>query len=276
MAILDKFHHQITGNPHGHKLVFLHGVMGSAANWLKVVPAFQDEFHILAYDQRGHGRSFQPDSGYHPRDYASDLKQILDELGWQEIALVGHSMGARNSLEFASSFSQRVKALVLEDIGPEASVEAFDRIERLIQLVPTPFASRTEAKDFFEKKYPQLISFYPNPGTVSLFLFSNIEQKPNGTHDWRFSKNGILQTMREGRKEDHWDAFANLKMPVLVVRGEKSADLSRPVFARMLATLPTAKGVEIAGAGHWVHFEQLNPFLQALKEFFHANLGTNL
>lgn len=276
MRYLNNFHHQITGNPDGHKLVFLHGVMGSQSNWLKVVPQFQEEFQILTFDQRGHGRSFQPATGYHPRDYASDLRQILDELGWQQIALVGHSMGARNGLEFAAHFSQRVKVLVLEDIGPEASHAAFDRIEQLIDLVPTPFASRAEAKDFFENRYPNLISFYPNPKTVTLFLFSNIEQKPDGTQDWRFSKEAILQTMREGRKEDRWDAFRNLKMPVMVVRGERSEDLPRPVFERMLKELPSARGVEIPGAGHWVHYEQLKLFVRALKEFFHSTIGTNL
>lgn len=274
MRYLNNFHHQITGNPEGHKLVFLHGVMGSGANWLKVVPAFQQEFQILTYDQRGHGRSFKPATGFHPRDYASDLKQILDELGWSEIALVGHSMGARNALEFASHFSQRVKVLVLEDIGPEASHVAFERIERLIRLVPTPFASRAEARDFFDNRYPRLIEFYPNPQVISMFLFSNIEQKPDGQQDWRFSKDAILQTMRAGRSEDRWDGFANLKMPVLVIRGEHSGDLPRNIYDRMLATLPSAQGVEIPGAGHWVHFEQLQLFLKALREFFHQHLGT--
>lgn len=273
---IDNFHHQITGNPDGHKLVFLHGVMGSAANWLRVIPAFQAEFHILAFDQRGHGRSFQPSTGFHPRDYAGDLKKILDELGWESTALVGHSMGARNALEFAAHFSQRVKVLVLEDIGPEANVQAFDRIAQLLSLVPTPFQSREEAKNFFENEFPGKISFYPQPEVTSRFFLSNIEQKPEGTSDWRFSKDAILQTMREGRTEDRWDAFANLKMPVMVMRGENSKDLTRPIFDRMLKTLPSAKGVEIQGAGHWIHFDQTQAFIKALKEFFHATLGSNL
>lgn len=276
MNYLDNFFHQITGNPHGHKLVFLHGVMGSAANWLRVIPAFQSEFHILAFDQRGHGRSFHPASGYHPRDFAGDLLKILDELGWEKVALVGHSMGARNALEFAAHFSQRVKVLVLEDIGPDANYAAIDRIGRLLSLVPTPFATREDARRFFEHEYPEKIAFYPNPEVVSKFLLTNIEKKPDGSWDWRFAKNAIVQAMREGRNEDRWDAYANLKMPVMVVRGERSDDLPRPVFERMLRDLPSAKGVEIAGAGHWIHFDQTDAFIRVLKEFFHATLGTNL
>jgi pimeloyl-ACP methyl ester carboxylesterase len=264
---LDNFHYQLTGNPHGHKLVFLHGLMGSAANWRRITPAFEDQFHILTFDQRGHGRSFHPENGYHPRDYAQDLLHILDDLGWNSSCLVGHSMGGRNALEFAAHFSQRVKALVLEDIGPDASSLAVNRIDRLLEQVPTPFASRTEAKDFFEHRYPEKISFYPQPQVVSRFFLSNIEQKPDGTHDWRFAKNAILQSMREGRNEDRWDQFRNLKMPVLVVRGANSQDLPKAVFERMLQVLPSAKGAVVPDAGHWVHFDQPEAFIRIVKEF---------
>jgi esterase len=234
-----------------------------------VIPAFQSEFHILTFDQRGHGRSFHPTTGYHPRDYAQDLKHILDELGWNSSALVGHSMGGRNALEFAAHFSQRVKVLVLEDIGPDANSAAVAKTEELLGLVPTPFATRAEARDFFENHFPQ-------PQVVGRFLLANIEQKPDGTHDWRFFKPGILESMREGRKEDRWDAFHNLKMPVLVVRGQNSTDLTKPVFQRMMTTLPSALGVEIHNAGHWVHFDQPQAFITELNEFFNTTLGSNL
>ena len=276
MGYLENFHHQITGNPQGDKLVFLHGLMGSGANWRRIAQAFEPEFHILTFDQRGHGRSFQPESGFHPRDYADDLRRILEELHWDRIYLVGHSMGGRNALEFAAHFPRRVKALVIEDIGPDSKSAANSNIERLLALVPVPFASREAAREFFEKQYPALISFNPQPVVVSRFFLSNMEQKPDGTQDWRFSLPAVRETLREGRQEDHWDQFQNLKMPTLVVRGETSRDLPRAVYERMLKVLPTARGVEIPGAGHWVHFDQPEAFIRALKEFFQAVREPNL
>lgn len=272
MKHIENFHYQITGNPQGTQLVFLHGLMGSAANWRRIAQAFEADFHILTFDQRGHGRSFQPPDGYHPRDYAQDLRRILDDLGWDRVALVGHSMGGRNAMEFAAHFPHRVKVLVIEDIGPDSSTRAVSGIEKLLALVPTPFPGRAEARAFFENEYPALIAFNPQPEVVSKFFLANIEQKPDGTSDWRFSKEAILTTMREGRQSDHWDSFENLKMPVLIVRGETSKDLPRDVFERMLKVLPAARGVEIPGAGHWVHFDQPDAFIQALKEFFDMHL----
>jgi esterase len=277
MSFLNNFHYQLSGNPQGHKLVFLHGLMGSSSNWLRVAPAFQQDFHILTFDQRGHGRSFHPASGYLPKDYADDLKHILDELGWNSSALVGHSMGARNALAFAGLFSQRVKVLVLEDVGPDSSFPAVERISRLLNLVPTPFPTRERAKAFFGTEYPRLIAdFYPQPETLGRFFLANLQALPDGTQDWRFSKDAILESLRLGRREDHWDTFANLKMPVLVVRGANSLDLAPALFERMMRTLAGVRGIEIAGAGHWVHFDQPEAFIKALKDFFHDTLGTNL
>ncbi len=273
MKHIENFQYQISGNSSGPKLVFLHGLMGSAANWRRITPAFQAEFHILTFDQRGHGRSFHPASGYQPSDFASDLRLILDDLkaddpGWEHIHLVGHSMGGRNALEFAGHFAQRVKSLVIEDIGPESASNNIGGIEKLVELVDAPFASREEAKRFFEVEYPQRIAFNPQPKVVSQFFFTNIEQRPDGTYDWRFAKEPIFAALNEARHVDRWEIFKNLKMPVLVVRGETSGELDKKTFAKMLQVLPTAVGREIPGAGHWVHFDQPDAFIGALKEFF--------
>jgi pimeloyl-ACP methyl ester carboxylesterase len=57
-------------------------------------------------------------------DYAGDLKGILDELGWQKIHLVGHSMGGRNAFHFAGLYPERVQKLVVEDISPAQMLKA--------------------------------------------------------------------------------------------------------------------------------------------------------
>lgn len=276
MKYVDNFSYQITGNPQGHKLVFLHGLLGAGANWRSIAKAFEADFHVLVFDQRGHGRSFHPEDGYARRNYAVDIQKILDDLGWSEIALVGHSLGGRNALEFASLFSQRVKALVIEDIGPQVSELSVNRTDQLIRLVPTPFASRTAAREFFENEYPGRIAFHPQPDVISRFFLSNITEKPDGTHDWRFDPRVVLASVTQGGGDDLWHSFTALKMPTLVVRGENSKDLSAEVFERMMAVRPNTKGVEIPDAGHWVHFDQPDAFVQVLKEFFHSLLGTNL
>lgn len=272
MTDLSRFHYQISGNDQGHKLVFLHGLLGSGANWRGVTPAFRDRFHILTYDQRGHGRSFKPESGYSPTDYALDLKDILDELGWDEIHLIGHSMGGRNALEFAKYNPQYLKSLVIEDIGVNASTKAVSGIEKLLALVPRPFENRKAAREFFTNEYPKLIAKNPKAHDLSQYFYSNITDTPDGKADWRFDLNGVHESLREGRKEDRWDLIEELTTPTLYIRGELSEDLPLEIFNETLRRNPSIKGVEIKGAGHWVHFDEPQAFIQAVNDFLTLQL----
>ncbi|MEQ1876847.1 MAG: alpha/beta fold hydrolase, partial [Bdellovibrionia bacterium] len=136
MSYLSQFHHKLTGPENAPKLVFLHGLMGYWANWRGIISAFENDFQILAYDQRGHGRSLKPASGYAPENYADDLKLILDELKWSEVGLIGHSLGGRAAVNFSSRFPQRTMKLVIEDIGPEPEGDGIEYYEGIFAKVP--------------------------------------------------------------------------------------------------------------------------------------------
>lgn len=246
--------------------VFLHGLMGYAINWRKIVSLLGPEDLSLIYDQRGHGQSFQPGSGYAPEDYAEDLKHIADEIGWSKFVLVGHSMGGRNALMFAARHAEYLEKLVIEDIGPEGSENAADYYADLLGAVPTPFASKLKAKEFFMNDFHR-VPVRGNRQTIGLYLYSNIVDQPDGTADWRFSRQAIIDSVRQGRAKDHWREFQSLSVPTLVVRGAQSEELSSEVFQRMGLTNPRVQLVEIDNAGHWVHYDQPEQFVNALKSF---------
>jgi esterase len=236
--------------------------MGFGANWRKVVSSFEDQFQILTFDQRGHGRSLKPESGYAPENYADDLARILDELGWDKIHLVGHSMGGRNALNFAARFPQRVISLVLEDISPVGDPKDVERYQKLLGKVPTPFKSKKEAKDF-------LLNEFGDP-VMGNYFYSNLVENDQGLIDWRFSKSGILESVRQGRAHDRWKDWEDLKMPTLLIRGGNSTELSQEMYEEMLKKNPRAKGVVVEGAGHWVHFDKPIEFIQNLGAFLSA------
>lgn len=263
MDILKQFHYQLYGQNTSPKLVFLHGLMGFGANWRKIVSGLEDQFQILTLDQRGHGRSIKPETGYAPENYADDLLEILNELGWDRIHLVGHSMGGRNAVNFASRFPQRVISLVIEDISPESKPEDVERYEKLLGRVPTPFQNKKEAKEF-------LLNDFGDP-VLGNYFYSNLVENEQGLVDWRFSKNGILESVRLGRKINRWDEWTSLKMPTLLVRGENSQDLPQEIYEKMLRENGNVEGIIIKDAGHWVHFDQAEQFLKVIKGFLLAN-----
>ncbi len=267
MSYLDNFHFQITGKDESPKLVFLHGLMGFSSNWRTIAKAFEDQYQILVYDQRGHGRSFHPQSGFRPEDYANDLKLILDELGWEKVTLVGHSMGGRNSMSFTANNMQRVSRLVVEDIGPDGDRANIDRIRSLVNFVPVPFSDRKSARSFFENEFIERFSHNHNVKALASYLHANLMQNEQKQMVWRFSKKAILESVEAGRATDRWQEWASLKLPILLMRGGTSQELSQEVYEKMLEENENARGHLFTGVGHWIHSEQPDEFIKVLGEF---------
>jgi esterase len=264
---IDNFNYSILGNNSEQRIVFLHGLMAFSANWRKIANKLENEYQCLIYDQRGHGRSFKPESGYSPDILAEDLNKITQELGWNSFHLVGHSMGARVAMVFANKFSSKVKTLTIEDMGANVLPDSYKYYEKMLNIVPTPFTSKDAVKRFFEKEFLNLFNPSEKPQVLISFLQANLEEKTNGLYDWRFSKQGMIDIVREGHVKDRWLEVSSFKMPVLLVRGETSHILSSEEFNKMLDINPIISGVEIKGAGHWVHYEKYEEFTLILRDF---------
>lgn len=272
-ATLDKFHISLTGDATKPKLVFLHGLMGFALNWRRIAKAFESDYQVLTYDQRGHGRTRQrPATGYAPDDYAQDLNDILEALGWDRVTLVGHSMGGRASYSFAAHHPHKVTRLVIEDIGPKSyeTGTGVTLTERMLDAVPVPFASKREARAWFDTEFPRLFAKERRKEQLAEYLYANLTENEQGQAVWRFYEPGIRESVAQGRSYERWDDIEALTMPTLVMRGEYSGDLPRPVFEKMLAVNPHIQGVEILGSGHWIHSDRPDVFIEVLRRFFNG------
>jgi pimeloyl-ACP methyl ester carboxylesterase len=119
-----EFHYWQSGQ--GHDVVLVHGLGGNLAGWhFAVVPELQQEYRVLTYDLRGHGRSDAPPTGYTTGDMVQDLRGILDALDIEKAVFVGHSWGADIVLHLAQLYPDRVSGLVIVEgalLAPLASV----------------------------------------------------------------------------------------------------------------------------------------------------------
>lgn len=104
------------GDPNAQPLLCLHGWLDNAASFSLLGPLLND-FHVVALDLTGHGRSSRrsADAGYQIWDDLPEIQGVVDELGWDEFNLLGHSRGAIISTLFAATLPQRVRRLVLLD-----------------------------------------------------------------------------------------------------------------------------------------------------------------
>lgn len=274
MSVLSNFHTQITGPEGGSKLVFLHGVMGFASNFRRIAKAFENEYQVLTYDQRGHGRSFHPAIGYAPDDYAHDLLGIIDELGWEKIRLVGHSMGGRAAYHFAAKFPDRLTQLVIEDIGPAMYAKGSGFVTKLLDTVPVPFPSKKAAKDWFDRDFVEVFKDERKVESLAGYLYANITENEKGEGVWRFYEPGIRESVAAGRAAERWEEIEAIETPTLLIRGEFSQDLPREVYDRMLKVNPLIEGIQFEDSGHWVHSDHPERFIEVLRAFFDKKPGS--
>lgn len=234
--------------------------MGYASNWGKIWPQFATDREVLVLDQRGHGRSEKPATGYAPEDYARDVLGLLDKLHWEKAHLLGHSMGGRVAMQFAHDHPERTATLLLEDSGAEARPDRLQWVRGLLARVPTPFADREDARRFFAEEFAR------DP-LLGGFLHANIEKREDGAFDWRFLPAAMIETIAEGRAKDALPMFRAIRAPTLIVRGERSEEFPRAEAERMRDSRPGVELVEIAGAGHFVHPTHPEEFASAVRDF---------
>jgi pimeloyl-ACP methyl ester carboxylesterase len=107
-----------SGQPGQPLLLALHGWLDNAASFLPLAPHLTG-FHLICVDLPGHGQSDHKSSPYVFIDWLDDLHQIIDAGGWQQITLLGHSLGALIASAYAGVFPERVARLImLEGLGP--------------------------------------------------------------------------------------------------------------------------------------------------------------
>jgi len=112
---------------HAAPVVLIHSLAMDHTFWSAVAPAVSEKTSVLTYDCRGHGRSDKPEGGYRVEQFADDLTDLLDHLGWRSAIVAGASMGGCIALAFAAVYPTRADALGLFDTT--ASYNAPDRWE---------------------------------------------------------------------------------------------------------------------------------------------------
>lgn len=116
-------------------LVLVHGFTGSRDDFADVVPDLADLGRLVLVDQRGHGGSSNPGSGYSFAQLVDDLHAFFDAAGIARADLLGHSLGGMVALRFALAHPERVASLILMDTGARAAPPIDPALERTIAIV---------------------------------------------------------------------------------------------------------------------------------------------
>src|SRR2546426_5943865 len=109
--------HYVQWGEQGPPIIFLHGLTANAFCFQAFADDLARDHRVFAYDLRGRGDSDKPESGYNVPIHATDLAELIDELGLDRPVIVGHSLGALIALYFAKQYPEYLSKLVLIDAG---------------------------------------------------------------------------------------------------------------------------------------------------------------
>jgi len=240
----------------GEPLFILHGLLGMLDNWMSLARDYAKYYDVIVVDARNHGHSSWSDL----HDYElmmDDLEELIDDLGFSEVNLLGHSMGGKTVMKFAQNFPMMVNKLIVADIAPKAYEVHHQQIMNALQSVPlTSLEKRTDADEYLANGIPQ-------PG-VRAFLMKSLYWKEKSELAWRFNLD-VLE--RELPKIVDPILDAPYSGETLFIRGAMSDYVLDSDWDDIQAVFYDARLVTLENAGHWVHAEQRDAFLHETKQF---------
>jgi pimeloyl-ACP methyl ester carboxylesterase len=253
----------------GRPVLLVHGLASNAMTWERVARLLNAVGHrVVAVDQRGHGRSDKPETGYGFEHVTSDLRSLVDALALERPIVAGQSWGGNVVLEFATRYPDAAAGVVLVDGGfvdlsnrPGATWETISQQLRPPHLIGTP---RTQMLE-------RLRSFHPAWEDEQIEMqMGNFETLEDGTiRPWLTLERHmeILRSLWE-QKPSQLSELATL--PVLIAVAESPDEERRKrrdeELAKLVPRLRRAEVRHFPGAAHDIHVDQPDELTQWLLD----------
>lgn len=256
-----------TDDPQATPLVLAHGLFGQARNFGGLARRFAETRPAIAVDLRNHGDSPWDDAMDYPAMGGDLLRTIAAEADGRAV-LLGHSMGGKAAMAAALSAPERVAGLIVADIAPVAYDDhdhaPLARAMRAVDLGGVTRRSEVEA---------QLSEAAPE-AALRAFLMQNLAfETIEGERRARWRPN-LAAIERAMPALLGWpDALADARYdgPTLVIHGGASDYVGQAADAPIAALFPAAERVVLDGAGHWLHAEQPEAFVDAVEAWLERN-----
>lgn len=270
-----KLHYLDWGNESAPPLLLMHGTRDHARSWDWVVRELRNDWHIIALDARGHGDSeWSPDGAYLTPYHLLDLVDLIDTLGYAQITIVAHSFGGNASSRYAGLYPQRVRKLVLVDaMGPTPAVVArwdelgpmkrtrewLDKQREVAQQQPRRFATIEDAVARMASANKHL----SEPQARHLATHG-VRRHADG-YGWKYDP--LIGTfLPEDFAVDLAGYWKDVTAPTLICWGNESWT-SDPATDGCSVHFRDHQNMTFEKAGHWLHHDQLDLFVAALRAF---------
>ena len=236
----------------------MHGLFGSSRNWMAHARKLESLARVHLVDLRNHGQSPWSDAMDYPL-MAADLRQYLRDQGIERTHLVGHSMGGKTAIQFALDHGDLINDLVIADIAPVAYDRSYDGHLDAMRTSPLASGDRQSVDHHLAERIEDR--------SIRAFLLQNLVRHDDGLA-WRINVEGIQNAMPAIMDAPVLGEARRHTGRTLFLRGD-SSNYVLPEHQELIKTLfPQSRTVSLKKAGHWLHADQPDAFVNSLKLFF--------
>ena len=241
------------GGPSGIPLIFVHGFTDSSFSYSRVIPLLDKrKYHVYAIDQRGHGGSDKPQTGYAITDLAADIVAFMDALSIKKATIVGHSMGSFVAMQTAVSAPDRVERLVLIGTATTANNDVVRELRRAVLDLNEPVPAA------FIREFQTGTIYRTLPDDFLNGILRESGKLP--VHVWKGALSGVIATKIA-------DDLHRITVPTLVIWGDKETVFPRSEQDLLVSKLQNATLKIYPDAGHSPNWEYPEMFARDLNEF---------
>jgi pimeloyl-ACP methyl ester carboxylesterase len=270
-----KLHYLDWGNAGAPLLLLIHGMRDHARSWDWTARALRHSWHVIVPDLRGHGDSeWSPDGAYLIPYITLDIADLIDTLGHGQLAIVAHSFGGHVAARYAAMYPRRLRKLVLVDgLGPSAKVladwaglgavkrtrEWMDRRRETAARSPRRFATIDQAVARMAAANRHL-----SEDQARHLALLGVRLDADG-YGWKYDP-VVGSFLPEDFSVDLAAFWREISTPTLLCWGTESWTTNPETDGRA-AHFRNYRALVFDKAGHWLHHDQLDTFLVALREF---------
>ncbi|MBP1922870.1 pimeloyl-ACP methyl ester carboxylesterase [Halorubrum alkaliphilum] len=244
----------------GTPVVFLHGVLMGSRFFNEQQNSIAEDHRPVVLDFRGHGRSAKSETGHTLPTYAADLEAFLESQSFENIVLVGWSMGSLVAWEYIDHFgtdrlsgfvSVEQQPLDLEQEDYEHGVFDFDELIDLMEL------AQTDHHELGAVLIDQMFANEP-PADIRQLVFDEIARVPPAIKSAIFFDQSV---------RDYRDVLSDVDIPTLVCVGEDDTLLDPAGVEYIAEQTPNATLERFTDSGHCPFLEEPDKFNRIITEF---------
>jgi len=273
-----RLHYAEWGSPDAPPLVLLHGGRDHCRSWDWVAEQLSRDWRIIAADLRGHGDSdWSPEGNYTLLALVHDFARLTAHLNAWPLTIVAHSLGGNIALRYAGLYPDRVSKIVsIEGLGlpPKLMKErqalgVRERVRKWIGEMESISSKREQhAYSSFDEALQRMKDANPNLSEEKIRHLTKhgVRQNEDQSISWKFDKFVRPISPVDLSPEDVSQLWAAITCPVLLCYGADSW-ASNPAEDGRAAHFQNAQVQTFPNAGHWLHHDQFDMFMGALRQF---------